>query len=549
MRQILYSLFLLLIAIPGAYAFVDTKNASYTKTFIDIFLPSSHLPLSVTRTYGSRSLYRGVFGYGWCSNLETRVEVLPDNSINVVECGGGKEVPYVSKASKRNKAILITKIMTEVRKRKNLSKQYIKQVERDLHNSSLLQSELIRAFGLHGKAKVGQVYYAVGNENETIRFQGNRYTRQLANGEVQIFNKQGQLIQEMNQSGSWIKIIRKKGRIARVMDNKGRALQFRYNKAGNLLHITGPGKRQARYEIKEDNLVTVINSDNERYLHDYDKYHNLIKTTYPDGTTETLRHNTHKDWVIGFKDRKNCVESYIYSSNSKNKNHYWTTVRKICGSVVTNNSRYEFWNRINPAGRKYLFRARQEINGRITDVTYNYTSAPLRITRGRVTTHYAYYSDGSLKERREPGRRILYSKYDNGCKKPSRIVVQYTQGKRTVRQIQTMMSYDPKKCYLVRANQKETGRWVEVKRDFQGRIREMWDQSKKRIKVTYNENVGKPKEITRPGIGSIRLFYNANGDVDNSKTQSDPAIAGQITAVFNGFLELISPIASADATI
>ena len=550
MVQILLSIFLLFIAVPESKAFVDTKNANYTKTFVDLFLPSSNLPLSITRTYNSRSLYKGMFGYGWCSNLETKVEVLPDNSINIVVCGGGKEIPYYS-AAKGDKSVLVNKIMSEVRKRKNLSSQYIRQVERDVKGSSLLQSELIRAFGLEGKAKVGKIYRAAGNSNETLKYQGNRFIRRLTNGEVQIFNKNGQLIQEMNSSGSWIKIIRKAGKIVRIMDNKGRALQFRY-KADVLHLVKGPNKRQVQYEIKDDDLIKVLNTNKEQYVYDYDDYHNLREIKYPDGTTESLSHNTDKDWVVSFKDKRDCVESYDYKNNKKNKDHYWTTVRKMCGNIVTNNSRYEFWNKTNPAGEKYLYRAKQEVNGRTTDMVYDYkTGAPLRTTRGGRTTHYAYHPDGSVRQRKEPGRIITYPLYDSVCKKPSQVTVRYVQGKKVVRQIQTNLVYDQqnKKCHLLRANQKETGRWVEVKRDFQGRISEMWDQSKKRIKVTYNESAGKPHEIIRPGVGSIKFFYNADGDVDNSKTQSDPAIVVQITAVFNGFLELISPVASTNVTI
>ena len=557
MIQILSSIFLLFIATPKARAFVDTKNANFTKTFVDLFLPSSNLPLSLTRSYSSRSLYKGMFGYGWCSNLETKVEVLPDNSINVVECGGGKEVPYYS-AKKGNKTVLVDKIMSEVRKRKHLSSQYIRQVEKDVKGSSLLQSELIRAFGLEGKAKVGKTYRAAGNSNETLKFQGNRYVRRLANGEVQIFNKRGQLIQEMNTSGSWIKIIRKKGKIVRVMDNKGRALQFSYNKSGSLYLVKGPNKKQVEYEIIEDNLKRVVNTNKKEYLYDYDEYHNLTKIKYPPdaefskGSTESLDYNIKEDWVVSFKDKRDCKESYDYQSNKKTKDHYWTTVRKICGNTVTNNSRYEFWNKTNPAGEKYLYRARQNINGRMTDIVYDYaTGGPLRVRRGSVTTHYAYHPDGSVRERKEPGRIVAYPLYDKVCKKPSRVTVKYVQGKKVVRQIHTSLSYDHerKKCHLLRADQKETGRWVEVKRDFQGRISEMWDQSKKRIRVTYNEAAGKPHEIIRPGVGAIRFFYTADGDVDNSKTQSDPAIATQITSVFNGFLELISPVASTNVTI
>ena len=526
------------------FALVDTKNANYTKTFIDISLPGAGLPLMIERTYNSRSLFRGLFGYGWCSNLETRLEVMPDNTLMIVECGGGAEISYVPQGGEKgNRSVLIGKIMAEVKKKKGLPKKYIKQVERDVKKSSLLRSELIRAFGLKGKAKSGQNYQAVGRQNDRIRFTGQKYIRNLPNGQMQVFDKSGALIKEQDKSGNWITLQRKKGNLVKVMDNKGKSLSFR--RKGNVLTVIGPNKLTAQYVIKEDNLVKVINSKKEKYHHFYDNYHNLIKTRYPDNTYEALTYNVDRDWVVSFKDRRGCKENYKYITNKRNRNHYWTDVRKKCGKRVTNISRYEFWNKQKKDGSKYLYRAKQSVNGRVTDITYDMrTGSPLLVTRNRITTRYAYYENGFLKSRAQPGRTVLFSNYNNKCKKPKQVVVQYIQGRKVSRQVKTTISYDPKKCHLAMAKQDSTGRFVVVKRDHLGRIAEMRDQSKKRIIVAYNEKYSKPRKITRPGVGSIQVFYDQNGQVDTGKTQADPTVAAQVASVFNGFLEIISPVAT-----
>ena len=542
----------LLLFVFQAYIFqaqglMDTKSANYTKTFVDVALPGSGLPLMIERTYNSRSLYNGMFGYGWCSNLETRLEVLPDDTLMVVECGGGAEIPYATKNSQGNRAVLQGKIMAEVKKKKGLTSKYIAQVERDLKRSSLLQSELIRAFGLRGKAKNGQTYHAVGRQNERVQFNGQQYKRFMANGEIQVFNRQGQLIQEKDRSGNWVRIKRKRGKIATVMDSRGRRLRFKWKKG--TLNVSGPNKIKMVYNIENDNLVSVVNSKNEKYQHSYDSYHNLTRTRYPDRTYEALTYNINKDWVTSFRDRRRCVEKYNYSSNPRNKDHYWTTVRKTCGKRVTNNSRYEFWNKTKSDGGKYLYRARQEVNGRVSDITYDEaTGSPLSITRNRFTIRYAYYPNGFLKSRTEPGRKqILFSEYKGKCKKPSQVVVKYIQGRKVVRELKTQIAYDPVKCHLTKAQQ-STGRWVVVTRDHLGRISKMEDQSKKVITIAYNEKYNKPGRITRPGVGSIQVFYNQDGEVDVKRTRAEPTVTAQVANVFNGFLELISPVAT-DITI
>ncbi len=527
----------------SALALVDTKNANYTKTFVDIALTGTGLPITVERTYNSRSLYKGMFGYGWCSNLETRLEVMPDNTLMVVECGGGLEIPYVSKSAKGNRSALIQTIMAEVKKKKGLSKKYVNQVERDLKKSPLLQSELIRAFRLRGKAQSGQSYQALGRQGDFIRFTGSQYRRALPNGQVQIFNKAGELIQEQDKSGNWVKIQRKKGQIVKVLDNQGRSLQFRRNKQG-VLTITGPKKLKATYVIKADNLVSVTNSKGEKYEHFYDSHHNLIKNNYPDHSYEALTYNNNRDWVMSFKDRRGCKERYKYITNKRNKDHYWTDVKKVCGKRVTNISRYEFWNRKKKNGSKYLYRARQKVNGLVADITYDgKTGSPLSVTRNQVTTRYAYYDNGFLKSRSTASTKVIFSEYNNKCKKPTQVVLQNLRNKKVSREVKTQITYDPKKCHLVQAKQTGTGRWVIVKRDHLGRIAEMRDQSKKRILVSYNEKLSKPQKITRPGVGSIQVFYDKNGQVDTTRTRTNPTVAAQVAGVFNGFLEIISPVA------
>ena len=533
----------------SATALVDTKNANYTKTFVDINLPGAGVPLLVERTYNSRSLYRGMFGYGWCSNLETRLEVLPDNTLLVIECGGGVEIPYVSAGAKENRTLQVQKIMAEVKKKKGFSRKYISEVERDVKKSGLLRSELMRTFGLKGKAKSGKTYQAVGRQNNSVVFTGSKYKRSLPNGQIQIFNKAGLLVKEMDKSGNWITLQRKKGQLVKVMDSKGQSLRFKRNK--NKLTINGPGKLKAEYRIKDDNLVKVVNAQGDEYAHFYDSYHNLTKNRYPDSTYEVLTYNTNKDWVVAFKDRQGCKEKYKYSSNKKNKNHYWTSVRKTCGKRVTNTSRYEFWNKTKSDGSKFLYRAKQSINGRVADITYDIkTGSPLSVTRNRITTRYAYYDNGFLKSRSEPGRNVMFSNYNKKCKKPGQVLVQYVRGKKVNRRIKTQISYDPKRCHLIRAQQ-DNGRWVIVKRDHRGRISEMQDQTNKKIVVAYNEKYNKPKQITRPGVGSIYVSYDKDGNAippKKSSTDSDVAVATQVAGVFNGFLEIISPVA-VDITI
>ncbi len=546
MRHVILSIFVLPVGL--ANALVDTKNGNYTKTYKDISTSSFNLE----RSYNSRSLYKGFFGFGWCSNLETQIEVLPNNVLYVVECGGGRQVPYsTQKGSSVDHQPVVEAIMAKVRKKQGLTRQYILKVEKDLKKSPDFRLQLSRLLKLKGNVQVGKVYRKAGDPKDSVQWTGKQFKRRFKGGRVQIFNKEGFLVKQIEKSGQWIKIVRKNRSIKKILTSGGNSFNFRPNGKKNPgFTIKGSGTHITYVINKKDNLVKVtrmIGGKKETFEHFYDDYHNLIRTRYPNNTYETLTYNVDKDWVSGFKDRKGCLEDYQYRSNKRNSDHYWTDVKKTCGKEVTNVSRYEFWNKLTAKGGKYLYRAKQKVNGRIADITYDErTRSPLIVNRNGRITRYAYDpKTGLLISRKEPNRQVFFpiSGYNKKCRKPALVQVKYLKAKKVVRSLQTKISYHPQKCYLTQAQQVSTGRWVIVKRDSGGRINEMYDQSKKRIVVQYYAN-GKPAKITRPGVGSIQVSYNNEGKIDQAKSATNPVVASQVASVFNGFLEIISPIAS-----
>ena len=92
-----------------ANAIVDMKNANYSFTWFDSVAHPGARSAKLYRTYNSRSLYDGNFGFGWCTDFETRLDVLFD-TIRVVECGGGLEVFYALPSSPPL-AVTIAKIL------------------------------------------------------------------------------------------------------------------------------------------------------------------------------------------------------------------------------------------------------------------------------------------------------------------------------------------------------------------------------------------------------------------------------------------------------
>src|SRR5580704_195489 len=77
-----------------SYALVDMRNANYSDNWTDLEVKSAGYDLKVQRTYNSRTLYNGMFGFAWCTDFETSLKITPENTLKVTDCGAGFEWEY-----------------------------------------------------------------------------------------------------------------------------------------------------------------------------------------------------------------------------------------------------------------------------------------------------------------------------------------------------------------------------------------------------------------------------------------------------------------------
>ena len=533
------------------FGIVDTRSAGYSKTFIDFTLPDSVPTVEVKRTYNSRSLYNGLFGFGWCSNLETRLTVLPEprgSSLRVVECGGGMEVLYHPKGKVPNVKFYVDSILEKIKKRKvRLSAKALQKLKSDLLKSPNLRASFLSELDIKGQALAGVKYYAKGRVKEYITADSRGYTRHLPSGVKERFDKQGRLVRSSDRQGrfevSWL------AQRIQVMDQRGRRLIFHLDeKSGKIEKVTYGKKTVASYTHEGEDLAQAVNSLGEVFAHRYDKLHNLRQNIYPDKTTEVLDYNVKKDWVIGFKDRRGCKETYNFGVNKKNVNHYFSLVQKQCGRKIVNRSKYEFWHKTGPGGEKYLYRARARINGRVkTDVIYHPVfGSPISFFKKGMRTKRDYYANGFLKEKNNRYQNVRYSNY-NKCHKPELVRIAYknpnpNSKKKIVRRESITFQFDGK-CRLSMAKKSED-EWIKVSHDSKGRIASMEDQSLKKVTLRWHKSfTDRPEFITREGVGSLRIVYDDKGSIIDLKgLKRGPTVVTQVTSVFNSFLSTLQPV-------
>lgn len=564
MKKFILPLSILLVFFPifSAMAVVDMKNAGFSKTFIDLSLPSEGFSMDIARTYSSRSIFNGMFGYGQCYSLETTLVVNSDSSLQVTECGGGLEKTYRRSAYNLNTIEGINKkILGEVKKRNPvLTKRYLKDLERKLKVNRFLREEFASRLELKGKVVKNQRYVLNKIKNDYVVYEGQRFIRYLPNNTKQIFDRNGMLVQILSRSGQGLSIERKKdGRIAKVSNNQGAWLSFAYDPKNQkkVKQVLGSNGKRASYTYAGDNLKTSIDENKLKITYFSDAHHNIKKIVYPDKTNVRITYNVDKDWVMSFKDKRNCLETYNYGEDKKRPlDHYWSEVKKVCRGVTTHQAKYEFFHKVAKDKRRYLAKTVSNINGLVSVVEYHGVfGKPTLVQKGRRRVKVSYNKAAQIQTKDEGYKKTVYA-YNPKCVSVSRATEQYYVGKKQKKKIvkklaktvKSWFNYN-KNCVVVKAKNSEG---LSVKVQYypkkQNKIYSLQDQTKKLIVMRYDKIFGKPKSIERPGVGVLKVRYAKNGSIlPNFRGVSgklSPIVSQQIIQVINNYLQVIRPIST-----
>lgn len=529
----------------SALALVDMKNANYSNSWTDLEVAGSGYDMKVVRTYNSRSLFNGMFGFGWCSDFETTLEVTPEGHLKIRECGAGVGITYApGDLTKADVDKTISQIITKMKSEKKVgqSEAFYKTLQTELVEDEAKRFRLAREHGVSVPVKEGTKYMANGKEVEHMLFQKTHYTRNMADGSAQRFSPDGKLIAMYDKNGNFLKFNYERDVIREIVDNNARKLSFKYYPNKKVQKITGPGGLMSEYRFENlDDLAMVKNAWSNVYTYKYDDLHNLVRATWPDKTAIEIKYDKKNDWVISFKDRDNCNETYNYEFSKENpRNHYWSTVKKVCGKETVADNRYEFWYRDRSDGQSYLHRVLTAINGNSTDISYHETfNKPTVIVRNGERISYDYFPDGLVKAKASANSRMNFQ-YHAKNKKVADVQIQFFNEKgELVSKKGTQFQYDDKGNLTTAVN--SDGQKIAMTYDNRGRIASITDQAKKKVMIQYEDRFGKPSIVTRPGLGAIKVSYKPNGEIQNVESKQGPSVAMQVASTFNNLLDIIAP--------
>lgn len=525
-----------------ALAIVDMKNANFANSWVDLEVPGSGYDLKVTRTYNSKSLFDGMFGFGWCSDFETKLDITAEGNVKLTECGAGQEVFYTPREFGRKEIDrTISQIIEKVRAAKKADEKTLKAMAKDMIDDHDLRSKFAFAYKVALPIKEGTQFFANGKEVETMVFAKGIYTRTLPDGSNMRFNKEGRLTHMYDKNGNYLKLDYDGGVLKEIVDNNGRKLSFKYFTNKKVRSVTGPSNLAVEYKFNLNDLIWAKNAWGNIYSYEYDDLHNMTKATYPDKSTISLTYDKKNDWVTSFTDREKCVENYKYEFDEKSpKLHYWSSVRKICGKEVVNESKHEFWYQERKDGQTYLQRVASTVNDNVTDITYHEVfGKPTVIRRNNERFTFEYYPNGLVKTKKSDMATLAFE-YDAKTGKVSEVISTFLNDKGKVAATRKAEFKYDNKGNLIYAENTE-GQKITMTYDQRGRIATITDQARKVVKIEYEERFGKPAVVTRPGLGTIKVTYKPNGEIDKVNSAEGPSVAMQVASTFNNLLDVIAP--------
>lgn len=548
-----YSFVALVFALSFPYqkalALVDMNSASYSNVWTDMEVPGNGYEMKVLRAYKSRTLFNGMFGFGWCSTFETKLETLPEGNIKISECGDGMQIVFSPREiTRRDIDGTVSQVIAKMKadpKIKVVTQEYWKQLAAELVEDGDKRSALATQYRIAVPVKEGTRFLANGKEVENVVFNKTHYTRNLSDGSYQRFDLQGRLTHSYDKNGNFLRFTYDKDLLAQIEDNNQRKLAFRYYPNKKVRQITGPNGlvSEYKYNSQEDliwNKNAWAKSPKDVYTYEYNEFHNMTKAVWPDKTFIAIRYDNIKDWVVGFTDRDKCNENYKYEfSPTSPKFHYWSSVVKTCGKKVVAKNRYEFWHKQLANGQVVLSRVLTNTNGSTTDIVYHDVHGKaVSIKKNNEKVDFEYYADGLIKSRESSSSRVDFT-HDEKSKKVASVKSTFFNKGKAISVLATSFRYDAKGNLIYAEN--SNGQKITMTYDFKGRITTITDQAKKVVRIDYEERFGKPSVVTRPGLGTIQVSYKPNGEIAKVESDEGPSVASQVASTFNNLLDVISP--------
>lgn len=547
-----------MIALGGtlAQAGVNLKNGNFYISYTDIELPE--VSYSLTRTYNSFARSNGWFGARWGSELETRLQILGDDSVELIYIGSGAtrifSSPYRSNADLD--AMLDTMLAAYERTGRFASDTAARTARSTLARDS--ETRRTRYRDLLKRGLVPPADIPVGTEMRS-RGQGEAgavITRETAgyyyrsNRKMMRFDLQGNLIEERstNNDGDTYHFRLRydaQGHLRAIIPVGQDPIWAETDAEGRILSLrrgTGEEGWSTGYTYDDDGrMIRSRDMADNVYHHEYDRRDNMTAIRYADGSSRKIGYRNSTSKVANTVARNGELIRYDYGNlplrGADVVESYFTETRTYAPEQTDApiRTRREEWEISADAfGKRYTSRQLIAQNGVESEWRYHACGQPTLKRRGDRMAEFDYNDRCQMTMKRQDGveTRLTYDP------RSDKIASVETFDERTERTTRSEYSYDYR-GNLVKASD-DNGRTVELEYSREDRIDRIIDQDGQVMRFTYNAT-GKPIRIEILGTGAIDVEYDASGEIENVESDAGHAMALRVTQSFQALLSLVQP--------
>jgi len=295
---------------------IDAKNANYFWSAEIEVGPREGVGFNIT--YNSRTLYDGLFGFGWCSDLESRLEVQLDGAFNMIDCGAGEETRFELVGRVRRPG----PDLAEVIARRGSGKAYegsdgqpvaldsVANV-RKLLAQNVEAEWLLKEVGL--KAPMLGAGDYVATDGSRASFDGAVVQVARSTGKRRIFDAHGTLLEEADATSRRGFAIVSRSAKAWVVDVRGVRMTLVRGTGGHAERVRIGDRVAAVFHYVRSGTRTTLGAIDAGALSAsfaYDDLVNMTARSEAGRVVERIKYNQEQDWALAIENTATgCVET------------------------------------------------------------------------------------------------------------------------------------------------------------------------------------------------------------------------------------------------
>jgi YD repeat-containing protein len=518
---------------------VNIKNGNFYISYSDHDLTQFN-GFEMMRTYNSKSVEKGLFGFGWGSEIETRLYIIGDGHIIIKEHGSGApnqfspveedEARITECINQLVKAALIYEDVENNPVSINEFRRKMRSSLEDRFKKWLLYSEegLLKEPTLSLNEK--WISYDLGYQQLLKTKTG--FQRTNDDGSYDLFNNKGLFTGRYTAGGRTVYSISydANNRIAQLKDKAGHIFTFTIDKEGRAATIKS--KQGISYYWYEGTLlVKTKDVANNTYRHSYDSSYNMIAIDYTDGTRMLIEYESTTLFCKKVTDPKGNVTEYQYktlydAAGNVNDNHYATLVlSKPKDSTKTDSTYYEYEIKDKPDGSSYTYHFYYNKNGEeFEELNNEECELPIFVRKGTFIDSFTY-NNNCITISKVNDTMLVTAEIDTAWNKASRITV-VNKKTNLVRDKTIRYNNSGNPVLIIEGADTTTIRYSAAQQvtaiNFQqGELLYKYDSFEQLISVTLT------------GTGVLQFVYDKEGTLLKKESKQGTEVAAKIETVYN----------------